>query len=44
VHEYEKRLFALLENKYGDWLCRIEDGYYEAEDEEKLRSILSEMR
>ncbi len=44
VREYEKRLFALLENKYGDWLSRIEAGYYEKEDEEKLREILSEMR
>ena len=44
VKEYEKRLYALLENKYGDWLARIEEGYYEAEDEEKLKAILSEMR
>ncbi|MBQ2730286.1 MAG: F0F1 ATP synthase subunit alpha [Clostridia bacterium] len=43
VREYEKRLFALLENKYGDWLARIEEGYYEKEDEEKLKEILSEM-
>ena len=44
VREYESRLFALLENKYGDWLRRIEDGFYEPEDEEKLKSILAEMQ
>ncbi len=43
VHEYELNLFAKLENQYGDWLKRIEDGYYDDEDQEKLKSILSEM-
>ena len=44
VHEYETRLYAKLENQYGDWLQRIEDGYYEQEDEDKLKAILSEMQ
>ncbi len=44
VHEYEKRLFAKLENEKGNWLSRIESGYYEKEDEEELRSVLSEMQ
>ena len=44
VHEYEKRLFAKLENEKGNWLGRIEAGFYEKEDEEELRSVLSEMQ
>lgn len=44
VHEYEKRLFAKLENEKGGWLNRIEAGFYEKEDEEELRSVLSEMQ
>ena len=44
VHEYEARLFAKLENEHGDWLQRIEAGFYEKEDEEALRSILAEMQ
>ena len=43
VREYEERLFLLLETKYGPWLSRIEAGYYEKEDEDKLKEILSEM-
>ncbi len=44
VPEYEASLFARLENNYSDWLNRIENGYFDKEDEEKLRSILSEMK
>lgn len=44
VHEYELRLFALLENKYGEWLARVESGEWEPSDEEALKNILSEMR
>ena len=44
VHEYEARLFAKLENEHGEWLARIEAGFYEKEDEEALKSILAEMQ
>jgi F-type H+-transporting ATPase subunit alpha len=44
VPEYEASLYARLENNYGDWLNRIENGYFDKEDEEKLKSILSEMK
>ncbi len=44
VPEYEKRLYAKLENEKGTWLERIESGYYEKEDEEELRSVLSEVQ
>ena len=44
VPEYEKRLYAKLENEKGAWLERIESGYYEKEDEEELRSVLSEVQ
>ncbi len=44
VHEYESRLFAKLQNEYGDWLQRIESGYFEDSDEQKLKDILSEMQ
>ena len=44
VREYEANLFSKLENGYADWLARIEAGYYEPEDEETLKRILSEMK
>ena len=44
VHEYENRLFAKLKNEYGNWLERIESGYYDEEDETKLKEVLAEMQ
>ncbi len=44
VHEYEKNLFLKLENEKGDWLKRIEAGYYDEADEEELKAVLSEMQ
>ncbi len=43
VHEYEKDLFEVLENKYSDLLVRFEEGYYEDEDVEMLKKALSEL-
>ena len=44
VHEYEKNLFLKLENEKGEWLKRIEAGYYDEADEEELKAVLSEMQ
>ena len=44
VHEYEKNLFLKLENEKGEWLKRIEAGYYDESDEEELKAVLSEMQ
>ena len=44
VREYESNLFAVLENKYGEWLKRIESGSYDERDEEELKAILSEIQ
>ena len=44
VSEYETELYRLLETKYQDLLERFESGFYDAEDEEKLKAALSEMR
>lgn len=44
VKEYEKKLFAVLENKYGKWLERIESGSFDEADENELKSILAEMQ
>ena len=44
VKEYEQRLYAKLENQYGEWLARIEAGHYDDADEQQLRSILAEMQ
>ncbi len=44
VKEYEARLFAKLINEHGEWLSRIESGFYEKEDEDALKNILSEMQ
>ncbi len=44
VHDYEKNLFAKLENEYGKWLERIEAGSFDEADENELKSILAEMQ
>ena len=44
VHEYEKNLFLKLENEKGEWLKRIEAGYYDEADEEELKAVLSEVQ
>ena len=44
VPEYEKNLFAKLENNYNNWLERIESGSFDQEDETELKSILAEMQ
>ena len=44
VPEYESALFVLLENNHTGWLERIENGYFDKDDEEKLKSILTEMQ
>ncbi len=44
VHEYEKNLFAKLENQYGNWLVRVESGSFDEQDENELKSILAEMQ
>ena len=44
VHEYEKNLFLKLENEKGEWLKRIEAGFYDEADEEELKTVLSEMQ
>ncbi len=44
VPEYEKNLYAKLENSYTGWLKRIEDGYFDDSDIEELKSILKEMK
>jgi len=44
VAEYEARLSAKLENQYGAWLERIENGYFEDSDIEELGKILSEVQ
>jgi len=43
VKEYEQRLYELLENKYEDFLSRVEEGYWEEQDVETLKKALSEM-
>ena len=43
VPEYEKRLYSKLLNQYGDFLNRIEQGYWEKEDEETLIRALKEI-
>ena len=39
-----KNLFLKLENEKGEWLKRIEAGYYDEADEEELKAVLSEMQ
>ena len=44
IPEYEKNLYAKLENEYSAWLKRIEDNFFDKEDEDLLKKILSEMQ
>jgi len=44
VKEYEKSLYAVLEGRFGDFLSRVEEGYWDESDEETLKSALSLVR
>ena len=44
VKNFEKNLFAKLENEHGDWLSSIESGSFDEQDEETLKNILAEMQ
>ncbi len=44
VKKYEKVLFERIESKYLDWLNRIESGFYDEEDEQTLKKILTEVQ
>ena len=44
VADYEKRLFAHLENKYSALIDRLDAGSWEKEDESELQRALEEMR
>ena len=43
VKAYEKDLYELLENRYSDFLTRVEAGYWEDEDIARLTDALSRM-
>ncbi len=44
VKTYEQELFALLRNKYSDFLKRIEDNFFDDTDIERLKEALGEMQ
>lgn len=44
VKDYEAKLYELLESKYNDFLVRVEQGAWEAEDVEELKTALEEMK
>ncbi len=44
VKEYERSLYELLENKYSDFLARVEGGSWDDADIEELKSALAEMK
>ena len=44
VKEYERSLYELLENKYGDFLARIESGSWDDKDIEELKTALNGMK
>ncbi len=43
IAEYEKRLYAHLENKYNDLLVRFESGYFDESDVDTLKIALTSM-
>ncbi|MBQ5910785.1 MAG: F0F1 ATP synthase subunit alpha [Clostridia bacterium] len=44
VKEYEFNLYELLENKYPEFLKRMEEGFWDDEDIETLKTALDEMK
>ena len=44
VKDYEFNLYELLENKYPEFLKRIEEGYWDDEDITTLKTALGEMK
>ena len=44
VHDYEQRLFLMLEDKHPEWLDRIEHNYFDESDIAELKSALDDMR
>ena len=44
VKKYEQSLYERIESKYMDWLGRIESGYFDEEDEQTLKKILTEVQ
>ena len=44
VKAYEADLYELLENKYGEFLTRVESGSWESEDVETLKTALAELQ
>ena len=44
VKEYEFSLYELLENKYPEFLRRMEEGFWDDEDIETLKTALNEMK
>ena len=44
VSEYEKNLYAYMEDQHNDLLVRFESGYYEPEDIEALKSALASFK
>lgn len=44
VKKYEANLFAVMENKYKEWLERIEKGSFDEADEQELIKILGEVQ
>ena len=43
VKAYERRLYELLENKYGDFLARVEGGAWDEQEIEELKTALAEL-
>ena len=44
VKEYEATLYELLENKYPEFLNRMEQGFFDDEDVETLKTALKDMQ
>lgn len=44
IKEYERRLYTLLEDKYENFLTRVEAGSWDSGDIEELKNALAEMR
>ena len=44
VKAYEAKLYTLLENKYASFLSRVENGNWDDEDIQTLKTALSEMK
>ena len=44
IRAYQEKLYEKLDHEHKEWMRRIEDGYWEKEDEEELKAVLEKLK